>query len=125
MIGQVPIMGRIAYRRSLAGILPACAMIGGFLACGVAVAAKAEKEAPRADSAEAPPRAADLGEGRLIRVRLPLTGNADAHIRSSIQRVVAQLSRLPRREGHRPTLILELVPQRRDSYGEGTDFTRA
>jgi membrane-bound serine protease (ClpP class) len=125
MIGQVPRMGRIGYRRSLAGILPACAMIGGFLVCGSVNADKAEKGAARAESAEAPPRAADLGEGRLIRVRLPLTGNADAHIRSSIQRVVTQLSRLPRREGHRPTLILELVPQHRDSYGEGTDFTRA
>ena len=36
--------------------------------------------------------AGDLGDGRLIRVRLPLTGNADAHIKSSIQRAVSQLT---------------------------------
>ena len=37
-----------------------------------------------------------LGDGRLIRVRLPLAGNADAHIKSAIQRAVTQLGRLPR-----------------------------
>lgn len=72
------------------------------------------------------PPPADLGEGRLIRVRLPLSGNADAHLKSSIQRALAQLTRTPSHAGRRPVLILELVPQRRNSgYGEGTDFTRA
>ena len=70
--------------------------------------------------------AADLGVGRLIRVRLPMAGNDDAHIKSAIQRAMTQLSHAPRRENRRPTLILELVPQRRHAgYGEGTDFTRA
>ncbi len=39
---------------------------------------------------------------------------------------MTQLAAAPRRDNHRPTLILELVPQRRSgSYGEGTEFTRA
>ena len=80
------------------------------------------KEAKR-DAAAAPP---DLGEGRLIRIRLPLAGNADTHIKNSIQRVLTQLKQLERRDNRRPTLILELTPQLRQSgYGEGTDFTRA
>jgi membrane-bound serine protease (ClpP class) len=66
------------------------------------------------------------GDGRLIRVRLPLVGNADAHIKSSIQRAISQLKQSPRPDGRRPILIFELVPARRQgSYGEGTDFERA
>jgi membrane-bound ClpP family serine protease len=74
----------------------------------------------------------ELGDGRLIRVRLPLTGNADAHIKSSIQRAISQLTSAPRPDGaaggaqRRPVLILELVPKGGPAgYGEGTDFTRA
>jgi membrane-bound serine protease (ClpP class) len=75
--------------------------------------------------------AGELGEGRLIRVRLPLTGNADAHIKSSIQRAISQLTRGPGRAQpagaqRRPVLILELSPKGGPAgYGEGTDFTRA
>jgi membrane-bound ClpP family serine protease len=70
--------------------------------------------------------AADLGDGRLIRVRLPLVGNADAHIKSAIQRALDQLTRAPQAANRRPILILELVPARRSGgYGEGTDFARA
>jgi membrane-bound serine protease (ClpP class) len=66
------------------------------------------------------------GEGRLIRVRLPLTGNADAHLKSAIQRAIEQLTQHPSEKGRRPVLILELAPARRSGgYGEGTDFTRA
>jgi membrane-bound ClpP family serine protease len=69
---------------------------------------------------------AELGDGRLIRIRLPLTGNADVHIKSTIDRAVDQLTRLPRRDGRRPILILELVPARRQGgYGEETEFERA
>jgi membrane-bound serine protease (ClpP class) len=79
-----------------------------------------------ADRPDADAPAADLGDGRLIRIRLPLTGNADSHIKSSIDRALDQLTRLPAREGRRLVLILELVPARRQgSYGEGTDFERA
>jgi membrane-bound serine protease (ClpP class) len=77
---------------------------------------------PVAEAADA----AELGDGRLIRVRLPLTGNADAHIKNSIQRAVDQLSRLQRSDDRRPVLILELVAKGGSAgYGEGTDFTRA
>jgi membrane-bound ClpP family serine protease len=83
--------------------------------------------APPADAPGAAPLAApDLGDGRLIRVRLPLSGNADAHIITAIHRVVGELTRLPRRSNQRPTLVLELVSQARHAgHGEGTDFTRA
>ena len=62
----------------------------------------------------------------MIRVRLPLTGNADAHVISSIQRAVDQLKQAPRRDNSRPVLILELGAKGGEAgYGEGTDFTRA
>jgi membrane-bound serine protease (ClpP class) len=96
----------------------------------VAFAAAAEEKKPTADSPatrppddRAPP--ADLGEGRLIRVRLPLAGNADEHLKRVIKRVIDQLARLPQHANRRPVLILELAPQRRGGNGEGTDFTRA
>jgi membrane-bound serine protease (ClpP class) len=74
----------------------------------------------------APVDAAELGDGRLIRVRLPLTGNADAHLKTTIDRAVEQLGRRPRRDGRRPVLILELAPGRRNAnYGAETDFERA
>src|SRR5262245_32996355 len=77
-------------------------------------------------SEEAAPRAADLGEGRLIRVRLPLVGNADEHIKSSIQRALDQLTKPPRHQVRRPILVLEITPARRQGgNGEGTDFERA
>lgn len=70
--------------------------------------------------------ATDLGDGRLIQVRLPLVGNADAHYKSAIQRALDQLTKAPDRGDRRPVLILELVPaQRHTGYGEGTDFERA
>lgn len=68
----------------------------------------------------------ELGEGRLISIRLPLTGNAHNHLKNSIQRAVGQLARLPRRDDRRPILILEIVPQRRHAgHGEGTSFESA
>jgi membrane-bound serine protease (ClpP class) len=89
-------------------------------------ARRAAAEAADNRAAKRPADNAELGDGRLIRIRLPLAGNADSHIKSAIQRAVAQLARAPHRDNRRPTLILELVPQRRHAgYGEGTDFTRA
>jgi membrane-bound ClpP family serine protease len=77
-------------------------------------------------AAEAPKAEAALGDGRLIRVRLPIVGSADEHFKSAIQRAVNQLGSLPRQDGRRPLLILELVPARRHGgFGEGTDFERA
>ena len=94
--------------------------------------ATAEEE-PRAAQAEASADENDrvvgggqLNEGRLIRVRLPLVGNADSQIQSAIERAIDQLARGPRQQGKRPVLVLELVPARRQAgFGEGTDFARA
>ena len=88
--------------------------------------APAAEEQPAAKGPAADAAAENLGEGRLIRVRLPLTDNGDTRIISAIQRVVDQLSRLPLSDDRRPTLILELSPQRDNTgSGEGTNFTRA
>ena len=104
-----------------------------FAAATIAWAAADEK---KIDTAPAPPLSpveqkpsqpsTDLGDGRLIRVTLPLAGEDDSRIKGAIQRTLAQLASKPRRDNQRPTLILELAPQRRNSgYGEGTDFSRA
>jgi membrane-bound ClpP family serine protease len=68
--------------------------------------------------------AGDLGDGRLIRVRLPLSDTADTDIKFAIERAVNELNRLPKKNGRRPTLVLELSPQQ-GSTGQGTDFERA
>ena len=93
-----------------------------------AVEPKEEGSAKEIEPAqEAGPAARELGDGRLIRVRLPLAGNADQHIKGAIERAMAQLKQSATRDpGRRPVLILELVPTRRQgSFGEGTDFERA
>jgi membrane-bound serine protease (ClpP class) len=113
---------RRLFRRMFALGIFACAAGGTFVWSQEskeqpAKAAKAERDA-------AP--AAELGDGRLVRIRLPLVGNADEHFKSVIQRAVSQLGLLPRRQGRRPVLVLELVPALRHSgYGQGTDFERA
>ena len=121
-------MGRTLHRRRPHSSRP--------LALWLALAALLAAGAASDDAAKAPvgevasegkqSASAELGEGRLIRVRLPLAGNADVHIKSAIQRALAQLKQSPRSDGRRPILILELVPARRQgSFGEGTDFERA
>jgi membrane-bound serine protease (ClpP class) len=106
--------------------------IGALLAAGAASEEAARgtvddaSVADRKAAGENIPRGPSQGDGRLIRVRLPLVGNADAHIKSAIQRAIAQLTQTPNKDGRRPILILELVPARRQgSFGEGTDFERA
>lgn len=120
---------RIARFRSIAGLILLAAVAASDLSFAAAKDDKKPAAAPAAKPADdkaAKPAATDLGEGRLIRVRLPLSGNDDAHTKSAIQRAMTQLARAPHRDNRRPTLILELVPQRRHAgYGEGTDFTRA
>lgn len=111
------------------GAKPPDAGVADDVAAARQAASNEQADTAATSEAAAP---AELGEGRLIRVRLPLTGNADDHFKSAIQRALAQLSRVDRRPlaepgaRRRPVLILELAPQRREgSYGEGTDFTRA
>jgi membrane-bound serine protease (ClpP class) len=121
---------RVARLRSIVGLtllaVVATSDSSRAAAKGDKKSAPAPPAAKPADGKAEKPAAADLGDGRLIRVRLPLAGNDDAHTKSAIQRAIAQLARAPHRDNRRPTLILELVPQRRHAgYGEGTDFTRA
>lgn len=80
-------------------------------------------DAPAQPEAEAP---AKLGVGRLIRIRLPIVGNSDVHIKTAIDRAVERLKNVPRHDGRRPVLILELVPGRKSGgFGEGTEIERA
>jgi membrane-bound serine protease (ClpP class) len=97
--------------------------LAALLAAG---AASNDAVAPPASEPVAKASDPSQADGRLIRVRLPLVGNSDAHIKSTIQRAITQLTQSPRKDGRRPTLILELVPARRQgTFGEGTDFERA
>jgi membrane-bound ClpP family serine protease len=123
----------------LAGIAPRAAALGQVAAeqdsqpadpNAVQANPPTTEPAPDAEQDAAPPaeprREVELGDGRLIRVRLPLTGSADAHIKTTIDRAVEQLSRRPRPDERRPVLILELSPGRRNTnYGAETDFERA
>ncbi len=59
---------------------------------------------------------------RLIRLRLPLTGNDDRLYQGQIQRVVDQLAATSLEGNQRPTLVIEFVPS--DS-GEATEFERS
>ncbi len=91
-----------------------------------AAAAAPTPSAPGDAASSALPAGTKLGEGRLIQVRLPLVGNADAHVKSAIQRALAQLTSGKGERDRRPVLILELVPAKRHSgAGEGTEFERA
>lgn len=100
--------------------------VGALLGAGAA-----SEDNPRPPVAEGTSERRATGDGgqvdgRLVRVRLPLVGNADAHIKSTIQRALTQLKQASRGDGRRPILILEVVPARRQgTFGEGTDFERA
>ena len=80
----------------------------------------------RGDNAAAPaaePDAASTRPTKLIRVRLPLTGEADAVYQNRMQRAVDQLAAVPQPEGaKRPLLVLEFVAP---AEGGRTDFERA
>lgn len=99
--------------------------LGALLAAGAASTEPAKPSAEDA-AAERKTAVAPQGSGRLIRIRLPLVGNADDHFKTAIQRAITQLKQKPPADGRRPILILELSPSRRQgSFGEGTDFERA
>ena len=118
------------------------AIVAALLMSSTLTARAASKTAaPKSSDGDAPPAAAkpaddaakpddpnppadQLGESRLIRVRLPLTGNADSHLITVIKRVVEELSHAPKHDNRLPTLVLELSPKH-GGAGEGTDFTRA
>lgn len=104
--------------------------LGSYAKCSAAEdGAEKGLEAPPAAEppTAAPPKPPeDLGEGRLIRVRLPLTDNADSQLVRTIDHVVDELKRQPAKAGRRPMLILEIAPQADEANdGQGTAFTRA
>lgn len=76
------------------------------------------------DASEPPAREA-LKPGRLLRLRLPITGNADAAFRSIVERTKNSL--LAESKGDdRPVLVIEFVPLAEgEGFGQGTDFARA
>lgn len=99
--------------------------LGNYAKSAAAADQGAEQKAAEAQPAAEPP-AEGLGEGRLIRVRLPLTGDDDTRIINTISRVADELKRLAAVDKRRPTIILEFAPQSGETnYGEGTEFTRA
>ncbi len=115
-----------------------CLALAVALLCGRGVPAEAIAHKPTndrpgsevnrglgpSDTSDAPPDAQELG--RLIRVSLPLTGNADSYIKNAIERAVDALTSSPPTGGRRPVLLLELSPARRsDGLGVGSDFERA
>jgi membrane-bound ClpP family serine protease len=109
------------------------AAIGASLLASVEKSAFAQPAKDKNETAEQAATPADVagrtvepGEGKLIRVRLPLVGNADAHIKTAIQRALAKFASLPKGGERRPVLILEFAPAQRDGgFGEGTDYSRA
>lgn len=99
------------------GAQPIAATLGLLLCAALVIA----QEAPEAAPAEPSPAASRRVS--LVRLRLPLTGSADAVYQSRLQRAVDQLTADPNAEDdRRPLLVLELTP---DPEGGITQFERA
>jgi len=96
---------------------------GGVLACLMALILMAADEPPAAtpDAAEEPAQAAAPAKaGRLIRVPLPIVGNADTQVIAAARKAIADLP--PGEE--RPVLVLEFSSSHNQS-GQGSDFERS
>lgn len=124
---------QVDHRNLFGTFLALCALFIVIALCDTSISAE-EKGVAAKPAAEKPivanqpaseSAAATTDEGRLIRIRLPITGRSDERINGTIKRVVDELGRLPHND-RRPTLVLELSPPNANSgSGEGTDFTRA
>lgn len=79
-----------------------------------AAEANATNVAPAAESKPAVPPT-----GHLIRIPVPLEGNADSRVRTAVTRI---LSSVPK-GGPRPVIVFQFDPQSED--GRGSDFSRA
>src|SRR5215204_1919989 len=66
-----------------------------------------EKATAPAEEKAAETQSSDASAGRLIRVRLPLTGNGDKDTMDAIDHVVEQLASAPHQDGRRPIIVLE------------------
>ncbi|MGI9456620.1 MAG: hypothetical protein ACR2NU_08665, partial [Aeoliella sp.] len=75
--------------------------------------------------ASMPPTEPALRAGRLLRLRLPITGNADSAFRSIVQRTKQRL--LDESTGEqRPVIVIEFAPLAEgEGFGQGSDFARA
>jgi membrane-bound ClpP family serine protease len=101
--------------------------LGGSLAClaGLFLLAADGKPAPlennpadkRPDAADAPPAPP---AGRLIRVPLPIVGNADTHVIAATRKALADMPA----GGGRPVLVLEFSGSANQT-GQGSDFERS
>lgn len=93
-------------------------------------AQEAADPAPAADDQQADEQPSDDQEpsrrpGRLLRLRLPITGSADAAFRSIVERTKNRLL-AESKEGERPVIVIEFNPLAEgDGFGQGTDFARA
>jgi membrane-bound ClpP family serine protease len=94
--------------------------MGGSLAClaGLFLLAADQRPAPRDDSN--PPDVPAPAAGRLIRVPLPIVGNADTHVIAAARKALADM---PPGEG-RPVLVLEFSSSDNQT-GQGSDFERS
>lgn len=106
---------------------------GGLLASAPAVlcllwtvSASAQEAAPEQDEPVLGTEATEV-ETRLIRLKLPITGDADSELKNVIRRALAQLKAgESRADERRPVLVLEFDPKRGgDGFGQGSDFERA
>ena len=71
--------------------------------------------------AVAPPPAQEAREvGRLVRIPLPVTGNADTQVMRAVQRALSEIGP----SDSRPVLVFEFAPGE-NRTGQGSDFSRA
>src|SRR5260221_11000624 len=111
----------IAHRRAMMGRLTR--RLGGLFFCTAGLFLLAA-DAPLADRAGQPaepkPAAAPVQMGRLIRVPLPIAGNADTQVKQAIQKALADLPV----KGTRPVLVFEFSSAQ-NQFAQGSDFGRA
>jgi len=79
---------------------------------------------------EAKPAKAPSRAGRMLRLRLPITGSADSAFRSIVDRTKQQLlseaNQNVQGDRTRPVIVIEFAPLASgDGFGQGTEFARA
>ncbi len=94
--------------------------VGGVFACLAALLLMAADEAPQSDISDAQKPAPAVKAGRLIRVPLPLIGNADTQVIAAARKAIADLPSA----GERPVLVLEFSSSDNQT-GQGSDFERS
>jgi membrane-bound serine protease (ClpP class) len=92
---------------------------GGVSLCLVGLVLLAADSERPLDGDQSKPAAPVAQSGRLIRVPLPLVGDADSRVKRAVQKVLAELPADPR-----PVLVFEFSSADNQS-GQGSDFSRA